>query len=105
MIGRGELNKMMLWWAFWVTIINGLLYIVFRSGLPCWHGHPAACEEAIFSTLGAISVPWILVGGFCLLAKLFRKGSFRTRMLQASPVTLAFGLLSTFTLLEPLWNL
>lgn len=94
----------MLWLALLVTIINAFLYFVFRSGMPCFDGNPVACDGAIASMVGAIAVPWILVGFYCLLAKLFRKGSFRARLVQASPVILAFGLLITFTLSEPLWN-
>lgn len=116
----------MLWLAFLLTIINALLFYIISNALlllggldldnlsPREQGYlfgVATAETltttpppgAIAETIGAISVPWILIGVFCLLAKLFRKGSFRARMLQASPAILAFALLVMFTILSRLW--
>ena len=123
--GNGSLKKTILWWAFWVTVINAFLYNVVRNAMPLLertsglsardHGRVignAVAETmitppppgAIPETIGAVSLPWILVGLFCLIEKFIRKGSFRVQMLQASPFVLVLALLITVSISRPFWN-
>lgn len=117
----GNIKRKFLWWAFWLTILNSLLYYVVANATPLLEdrssmtsrevGHAvgyaigAQPPPGIFAeVIGAASVPWLLVGFVCLLARVFLKGSFRKRMLEASPFILVIGLLSMAAITRPIWD-